>query len=108
MNHVEQKHTEQKCNNCEFTTQELRTLHHHQMAKHGNVQPRKFPCTLCDKAFCFRSSLRNHVDQKHTEQQCDDCEFTTQELSTLNHHQMANHENVRFNCNKCEQLFQQK
>ena len=67
----------------------------------------EYKCTICDKIFSHRSSLRVHKNSIHENKryQCIFCNYIATQLGHLNGHVAAQHKGVKYKCKKCDQDF---
>ncbi|OXA45158.1 zinc finger protein 99 [Folsomia candida] len=67
-----------QCHLCPRTFLRREGLQNHIRIVHENQK--NYPCSLCDKRFCYLSSLKGHVDARHAANRqlihaCDKCEY---------------------------------
>ncbi|CAH1980884.1 unnamed protein product [Acanthoscelides obtectus] len=104
-NHILQKHPEltasvsskiHECTHCEYQTTYVHYLAKHIM-KHNKA---KLTCTRCDESFTFRSSLNNHILQKHRDA------LLSQDTSK-NHlaEYVVKEKPIEIQCSKCDMPF---
>ncbi len=100
-----------KCEFCENSFTEKRSLTQHVRSAHLNVT---FPCEICQKTFTRKSSRQQHQIVCQGRQQrapeapshtCDICGKTFSLATNANQHRRAVHEKVKFDCGKCDKSF---
>ncbi|CAH1983479.1 unnamed protein product [Acanthoscelides obtectus] len=118
-NHILQKHPERtasvsskihECTHCEYQTTYVGSLANHIMKHTAN-----FTCMLCDALFSNKTSLDNHILQKHPElsasvsskvHECTHCAYKTTHANYLVKH-ITKHTND-LTCTMCDELFTKK
>ena len=75
------------------------------MNKHTNDY--NFPCSMCDKKYKVRQSLKQHIRLKHEEQQvrCDICWKICRNTIDLAWHKRQMHDKSGFECHICKFRF---
>ncbi len=124
---VKVKKKQYKCQTCDYSTKNSFNLKRHQENVHGLVhhcdvpgcdfqtrqagnivghkkvahQGFRLPCSLCEKEFTSKQSLKTHVNVQHLgiRYSCDKCEFTLGTIAYLNTHIRVAHEGLTFACN---------
>lgn len=86
---------------CNTTVKFKRNLYTHLKTHHSKDKPR-FECNFCDKTYLNKSSLRDHVDIDHFGKRinCEMCDFQAKKTSHLKSHMMRHHERI-MNCKLC-------
>lgn len=75
----------------------------------SQINIKKFKCSICDKAYNHRSSLRKHrrsVHEKIKDYKCEKCESAFPQRYHLNVHQQVVHDKIKnFKCIVCSRAF---
>ena len=98
---IHKKDTAEKimCDKCDYTTIIKERLLTHFKLVHG---PKNFSCESCGKVFGTKYSLRAHINYVHNELKCDQCDYTTNNTSSMEKHKVARHiDTVKLVCSFC-------
>lgn len=93
------------CTYCRKVFTKPRQLRMHESTHTGE---KKYCCTVCDKSFCYSSSLFKHLKCMHSDKSTSVCQFCNKVYSTeeslLKHNQY--HIGIdQFKCRKCGEVF---
>jgi len=67
-----------------------------------------FACNKCDELFGTKKALDNHMKRKHRQQKKLSCDYSTDNKSSLNKHQMTHTKKKKFVCSQCKKSFGRK
>ena len=75
-------------------------------------ESRIYTCSDCDKVYCSKRDLRNHLNSKHLKLKpfkCDQCPAAFTARPSLGYHIKTKHENQyeEHLCNQCAKTFKQ-
>ena len=103
--HQRVKHSQQKCDHCNFLAIKDTDLNKHIQETHGACSKKKFECDECIFTDYSEENVLNHKIEKHSICICELCEFETTSEQSLNEHVQDIHRQTKFPCNICSESF---
>ncbi|XP_065647807.1 uncharacterized protein LOC100199249 isoform X6 [Hydra vulgaris] len=91
-----------KCAYCRYSSNNTQHIQEHTNSHTGE---RPFKCNECAINYTSKTALRRHCSRKHKNAEknfkCDQCEYKTYQLSTLNTHKKIHLTENHLKCDKC-------
>ncbi|XP_047135666.1 uncharacterized protein LOC100199249 isoform X2 [Hydra vulgaris] len=91
-----------KCAFCRYSSNNTQHIQEHTNSHTGE---RPFKCSECAINYTSKTALRRHCSRKHKNAEkkfkCDQCEYKTYQLSTLNTHKKIHLTENHLKCDKC-------
>ncbi|XP_072045870.1 uncharacterized protein [Amphiura filiformis] len=98
------------CHLCPMQFSKLAQLKSHNKYSHANMNPRRWKCNMCVRAFNSQSKLNVHiwVHMGVRPHRCEQCDKTFTDPSNLRQHKLIHAGVKKFTCSLCNKGFRQK
>ena len=108
LNHRIAKHSKHSCNKCDYQTNLESQLTKHKIDVHGEKPTPTYQCDVCDFGDNKEENVLNHKIANHSKEDCEMCDFTTENNAKLEEHVRDIHKQTKFKCNVCLSSFKTK